>query len=302
MNILFTGLNSLIGSHLACLIGHSSLANTIDFFSFIRSPSYLSYTLPARSIAKRIFYGSCDSVQDLASALHSSRPNLIVHMAQHKYTPNLLSALSDYTGTCSLLIVGTTGVFSRFRVCSDEYLRGEDMLLQSGYDFCLVRPSMIFGSPHDKNIHRLYDRIRLGKPIFLPRGGKSLFQPVYYKDISRALFLLIQRWLGNSSFADRFVNLPGPDVISLLDICYLLSSHTCVATPRFIAVPDGLSYIAVKALSSVLGENTPVTPEQIKRLGEDKVFSPDWDKIDSNFLPTHFADGIQLMIDNYTVA
>ena len=299
MHVLFTGLNGLIGSHLASLVGHKYLSSELKVSSFVRSLSYSNHTISSRSICDDVYFGSCSSIQDLSFAVSRSKPDLIVHIAQHRYTPSLIKALSNSSHACSLLVVGTTGVFSKFPSCSSPYLLGEELLLDSGLDFCLIRPTMIFGSRLDKNIHKLYERINAGKFVVLPNNGSSKFQPVFYKDISYALFLLLDRWMYRRSFDHRFINLPGPNVLSLLEICSLISACSPNSLLRTIPLSLDVAHFAARASYFVLRKNSPILPEQILRLQEDKVFPSHWHLISPSFSPTSFNDGVNYLIQSY---
>ena len=272
MHVLFTGLNGLIGSYLARLVGHKYFSSELKVSSFVRSSSYSNHTISSRSISDDVYFGSCASIHELSFAVSRSKPDLIVHIAQHRYTPNIIKALSSSGHNCSLLVVGTTGVFSKFSSCSSPYLHGEQLLLESGLDFCLIRPSMIYGSRLDKNIHKLYERIAAGKFLLLPNNGSSKFQPVFYKDISFALFSLIDRWMYDRFFAHRFINLPGPDTLSLREICTLIALYSANPSLRTIPLSLDLAHLAAKFSFAVLREKSPILPEQILRLREDKVF------------------------------
>jgi hypothetical protein len=299
MHVLFTGLNGLIGSCLASLVGHKYLHSAMRISSFVRSASYSNHTISSRSISDDVYFGSCASIQQLAFAVSRSKPDLIIHIAQHRYTSNLIKALCNSGHNCSLLIVGTTAVFSKFPSCSLPYLQGEQLLLESGLDFCLIRPTMIYGSSLDKNIHKLYERIDSGKLVFLPNNGASKFQPVFYKDIGYALFSLLDRWMHCPSFEHRFINLPGPDTLSLREICTLIATSSANSRLRTIPLSLDIAHFAAKASYAVLQKKSPILPEQILRLQEDKVFSSNWEFISPSFTPTSFADGVKSMIESY---
>lgn len=300
MHVLFTGLNGLIGSHLANLIGHKYLSSELKISSFVRSSSYSNNTISSRSISDDVYFGSCSSIQDLSFAVLRSKPDLIVHIAQHRYTPYLIKALSNSSHDCSLLVVGSTGVFSKFASCSLPYLQGEQLLLDSGLDFCLIRPTMIYGSRLDKNVHKLYEQINSGKFVLLPNNGASKFQPVFYKDIGYALFLLLEKWMYRRSFEHQFINLPGPNVLSLREICSLISTCTANSTLRTIPVSLDVAHFAARLSYFLLRKKSPILPEQILRLQEDKVFPSHWHLISSSFSPTSFTDGVKCMIQSYS--
>ena len=300
MNVLFTGLNGLIGSQLAILIGHSRFVVDLKISSFIRSSSFANHTISSRSIADNVYLGSCDSIDDLSSAISGSKPDLIVHLAQHRYTPNIIKALSSAHHHSSLLIVGTTGVFSQFQSCSSQYIHGEQLLVESGLDFCLIRPTMIYGNRLDKNMHRLYERINSGQLIVLPDNGSSKFQPVFYKDISFALFTLLERWVCEHSFQHQFINLPGPDILSLKDICALIASSSHKSYFRSLSLPIDFAYLCAQLSFALLRDKSPVLPEQILRLREDKIFQSHWHLISPSLSPTAFDAGIRWMIESYS--
>ena len=300
MRILFTGLNGLIGSHLSSLIGHTYSSSELNISSFVRSHSFVSSTISSRSISDNLFFGTCESIPDLSYAISRSKPDLIVHIAQHRFTPNLIEALSVSQLSCSLLVVGTTAVFSKFSSCSSQYSYGETLLRDSGLDFCLIRPTMIYGSCRDQNIHKLYERIQSGKIIVLPDNGSSKFQPIYYKDLSFALFTILGSWLNNRSFQYRFLNLPGPDILSLLEICSLIASCSGRLPLRSIPLSLDFAHFASQVSFALLRNHSPVLPEQILRLREDKTFPSDWHLVCPSFIPTSFLDGVTSMISSYS--
>ena len=82
-----------------------------------------------------------------------------------------------------LIVVGTTGVFSSFKNYSQEYMLLENLLFSYSGSYLLLRPSMIYGSRKDKNLHKVFKFIRNYNfyPIF--GSGNNLLHPVHYKDL-----------------------------------------------------------------------------------------------------------------------
>ena len=155
INVLVTGLQGLVGNTLAQkLLNHlSSTPHSYKFFSLVRSLDNSSFSLPSRLLSDEILIGDCSSISDLSEALSASTPDVILHLAQMRYVPNLLAALSSTTLNPRLVILGTTGVFSQFPSCSADYKRAETCLHYSKYNFFVLRSSLIYGIKKDKNFH-----------------------------------------------------------------------------------------------------------------------------------------------------
>ena len=167
INVLVTGLQGLVGNTLAQkLLNHlSSTPQSYKFFSLVRSLDNSSFSLPSRLLSDEILIGDCSSISDLSEALSASTPDVILHLAQMRYVPNLLAALSSTTLNPRLVILGTTGVFSQFPSCSADYKRAETCLHYSKYNFCVLRSSLIYGSKRIK-FHKLAKRLISINPLF----------------------------------------------------------------------------------------------------------------------------------------
>ena len=65
MNVLFTGLNGLIGVELSKIISKEIfLYRNVSFFSMVRSFNIYSETLPSYAISKNIILGDCNSPEN----------------------------------------------------------------------------------------------------------------------------------------------------------------------------------------------------------------------------------------------
>jgi len=298
MRILVTGLNGLIGSQAAYEILGDSLLAHHEYFSFIRTRSNSSTSLPSRILPSHVIYGDCSKHSDFRNAIINSSPDIILHIAQLRYVPTLLSALDSVDLEPFLILVGSTGIYSKFLTCSSPYKKSEYLLAASKYSYCILRPTLIYGHKSDRNIHRLYEALQRSRPILLPAGGVSLFQPVYYKDVAHAITHALRRYLCGSLPARSSYNIVGPDVISLRDICKSIKSLQ-VSSSVLLSVPIYPLYILVCFLYLVSFQRFFLRPEQILRLREDKVFSSDWSIFDPMHTPTPLKNGLNLLHDQY---
>jgi len=298
MRILVTGLNGLIGSQAAYEILMDSFLASHEFFSLIRSRPTSSTSLPSRILPSQLIYGDCSNYGDLINAITISSPDIILHIAQLRYVPTLLSALDSVDLKPFLILVGSTGIYSKFSTCSSPYKKAECLLATSKYNYCILRPSLIYGHKLDRNIHRLYETLRRSRIILLPAGGASLFQPVYYKDVAHALVHALRRYLCGSLPTRSSFNIVGPDVISLRDICDSLKSLQ-VSSSVFLSVPILPLYILVTFLYLVSFKRFFLRPEQILRMREHKVFTSDWSILEPLYTPTPLKSGLNFLHEQY---
>lgn len=299
MRILFTGLNGLVGSYLATLLHNSSLLKNDNVTSFCRSSSSLSGLLPGL-IVDDVVTGDCNSVTDWINVLGKSRPEIIIHIAQLRYVPQMLQALDAFTDINPYIIcVGSTGRFSRFKSCAAPYLNSEHLLESSTYKYLVLRPSMIYGHFNDRNVHRLYERISRGRFVFLPNNGSSLFQPVFYQDVSYAVFSSLQRaLLSRSSLRVGMYNIPGPSTVSLLTLVQLIEFYLSVKILK-ISVPITPLFFLIKVLERLKINFLPITSEQVLRLREDKVFENHWNLLCPEYTPKTIAQGLTELGKSY---
>ncbi|TCD57616.1 hypothetical protein CWE17_07165 [Synechococcus sp. BS56D] len=274
MNIVVTGATGLVGSRLLQLLVNSLELRNHTFHSFQR-PSSVANSPYHSLVFSSIHYGDCSNVTHIIDCLADTRPDLIVHLAQSRFVPQLLNAIEQLVISPYLIVLGSTGVFSRFDDCSAPYVKAEASIQRYLFGFTYLRSTLIYGSRRDRNIHKLYNLISSGLPVCLPYGGRSLFQPIYYSDVSFAIYTsMLHFCLSDLDSLQGFFNICGPDQSSLLSICGLISDLSG-SRLRILDIPVNLLSRLLR-LSEFTGIRLPVTSEQLLRLREDKIYRSDW--------------------------
>jgi hypothetical protein len=300
MKILYTGLNGLVGREFASLaIANSEFSSASRHFSFVRSRLPSSLNLPSRVLATCEIVGDCSSQADLNRAVSISDPDVIVHIAQIVYIGNILRAISDQGKRPVLVVVGTTGSFSKFEACSSPYLNAESDLRRSEFPYILLRPSMIYGHPCDKNMHKLVKSICFSRLALLPDGGKSMFQPVHYTDVAHALYVATLAAMSPLVPARREITIPGPDTVSLRQIVETISRQT-VSSVFVIPLPLAFLGALIAFAERISAGKFFLKSEQILRLSEDKVYDSGWDLLDPSRKLVPFEKGIARLVRSYT--
>ncbi|MGL4502868.1 MAG: NAD-dependent epimerase/dehydratase family protein, partial [Planktothrix sp.] len=117
----------------------------------------------------------------------------IIQIVSIRHIPVILESLNKIGQSPRLIVIGTTGVYSKYNHYSGIYKDIENQLKQYQGSYCLLRPTMIYGSHRDKNLHKLIkfcDRYGFF-PVF--GAGDNLVQPVHAEDLAQALLTALQR-------------------------------------------------------------------------------------------------------------
>lgn len=238
-------------------------------------------------------------VVDLASPLEwhkifsRFRPTAIILLSNIRHFFPLSKVLPLYFSESNLprlIIVGTTGVYSRYPEYSGVYKKLESLIDQYPGSSCLLRPSMIYGSIRDYNIHKVVSFIKLFRCYIIFGDGQSLMQPVFYADISD----MITTVLMNSSVIGCY-NLPGKYCMLYVDIVSEIFKALGIRT-RILYVPIWIPYLALSLLPHFIRSRLPVSLEQVKRLAEDKAFNYCNSKEELGYSPLDFRSGIHRQI------
>ena len=171
----------------------------------------------------------------------------------------------------------------------------EKDLLKKNKNLTILRPTMIYGNKRDINISRLIKYLDKFKifPIF--GNGKNLLQPVYVDDLSKSYFNVIKN--KNITF-NKSYNLAGKNSIEYLKILKIIESELKKKI-IFIRLPINISAILVKILNILFFGKFPINSSQVRRQGEDKIFSFDEATKDFNFNPIKIEEGLKLQIKDY---
>jgi NADH dehydrogenase len=162
----------------------------------------------------------CDAVVHLVAILHGSAADF---QRVHVDLPRTLAAACARAGVRRLVHVSALGVAPQ---APSHYLRskaaGERVLLDSGLDVTVLRPSVIFGA-RDRFLN-LFARLLALAPVIPLGGAQARFQPVWVEDVAEAAV----RCLDRPETIGQTVECAGPDVMTLADLVRLagrLSGH-----------------------------------------------------------------------------
>jgi uncharacterized protein YbjT (DUF2867 family) len=211
----------------------------------------------------------------------------VVHLAGLALVPGMLPALQR-AGVRAGVFVGSAGVHTRLESRSADAKRaGEAALAASALAWTVLRPSMIYGTPRDRNMARLLAWVSRVPFVPLPLGGRTPQQPVHVDDLVTAILAALER----PAAARRAYDVGGPEPVTLAEVvreCAAARHRRAWIVPVPLAPVHGLAVFARR-----LRVPFPVRPEQVLRLVESKAVDIGPARADLGFEPRPFRDGIR---------
>lgn len=116
---------------------------------------------------------------------------------------------------------------------ADSKLRGEDALRQSGLDWTILRPSLVYGEGSYGGTSLLRGLAALPWRVPLPGQGQFAFSPIHVRDLARAVRLVCE----DERHAGQVLAPCGPETLSLRDLLGRYRRWLGFGEARFLPVP-----------------------------------------------------------------
>lgn len=165
---------------------------------------------------------------------------------------------------------------------------GEAIIEDSGIDYIILRPSLIYGK-NSKDIIMLSELIRKLPLVPVIGNGKSKIQPVYVEDVSGVIIKLIY-----SKIKNKMYYIAGEEMISMND---LINEIADLYSKRVIKIhiPLWALWLPIKLYSFVF-KSSSINYDSLKLLNKDKICDISDIKKDLKFKPISFDDGLKWVI------
>lgn len=288
INLFLTGATGLTGSLFLKRLAAVNPRAEVD--CLVRQTSDRT-SIENLNLNLRYHLGDSTSSSTWEKILVQYSPETIIHIASIRHIPVILQSLKKVGKTPRLIIIGTTGVYSQYNQYSAIYRQIETQLAQYLGSYCLLRPTMIYGSSKDKNIHKLIKFCDRYGFFFVFGLGKCLLQPIHADDIAVVLLAILQK----NNLQGEY-NLSGGSVVTFQELLTLVGKLLNKPV-RQIPLPLKLGIWSATILEQILGKRSPVRREQILRLQEDKAYSYDAAKKDLGFSPRSLEVGLRQEIE-----
>jgi nucleoside-diphosphate-sugar epimerase len=187
------------------------------------------------------------------------------------------------------VFVSTTAIFTQLNARSKQVrLAAEHAIEASGLKYTVLRPTMIYGSPRDRNMWRLIRFMRYLSVVPVFGDGNSLQQPIYVGDVAQA----IVSCLCNEQTAGKSYNIAGNSPLTYNQVIDTIARQMQKRVWK-IHIPSA-PIVNLLKFSEQLHLPFPIKAEQVLRLNENKDFRYEEARRDFGFAPLLFEEGIKL--------
>ena len=232
--------------------------------------------------------GDLDDPASLRAAFSTAQAECLLNVASMGFghAPAVVAA-AERAGIGRATFVSTTAVVTRVPAASRQTrLAGEDAVKRSSLRWTIIRPTMIYGAPGDRNISRLLAVVRRTPVLPVPGGGRHLQQPVHVEDLARAILAAGERPAAIGGTYD----VAGPEPLAFRQL--LVHSADAVGRRlRLVPLPLAACVVGLRVYETV-ARNPRLRAEQVLRLTEDKAFDVTAARTDLGFDPRPFAVGV----------
>lgn len=286
MILAVTGITGHSGSFLLKQLIDNKFDGTLR--CIVRESSDTS-ALDASGLNVEKIIGSVKDSEDMLRLV--SGADTVLHIAGIWQTPLLLEAIESSGGRPHIILIHTSGIYSKHKMASQVYKDIEDDMqkyLEAGFNISILRPTMIFGDMRDHNISK-FIRMVAKLPV-MPEidHGRAFIQPVNARDLGQAYYkAAMQERLPELSYI-----ISGERPVSLHELCSLIGKFIGKKT-RFISIPMGLGVFAANVICLLTGKKDRLLVEKVLRLGEDRCFSHEAASRDFGYEPEKFETGLQ---------
>jgi uncharacterized protein YbjT (DUF2867 family) len=239
------------------------------------------------ALGARPISGDLNDARSLVDALTSAGSDALINLASLGFGhASVIIGAAERAGIKRAVFVSTTAVTTTLPAGSKQVrLAAEESIRGSMLDWTILRPTMIYGDPGDRNLSRLLPLLRR-VPVLPVPGGRHLQQPVHAADVAQAVLAAAER----PHAALHTYDVAGPEPLTFTELLQTAAGAVASRT-RFIPVPVS-PVIAVARGYELLSRNPRIRVEQVRRLAEDKTFAIDDAMRDLGYDPRPFAEGI----------
>ena len=239
------------------------------------------------SLGADVVWGDLDDPAGLDAAFGEAGADALANLASlgFGHAPGIAAAAEE-AGISRALFVSTTAIFTRLEASSLATRTSAEATIEGAQlRWTILRPTMIYGRPGDRNMHRLLRFVRSSPLVPLPGGGHRLIQPVHVDDLAGFVAIALER----TEAVGQSYTVAGPEALSLRQVVEA-AGRAAGRRPLLVTVPLGGAVTAIRLYEKVT-RNPRLKVEQLLRLDEDKAFQIEAAR-NLGFAPRSFAEGI----------
>ena len=289
MTIAVSGANGFTGRFVCAELQRRQL----PFVALLRPGCDTSW-MDAHEIPFR--FADLNYTEHLSTQLRGCHALLNVASIGFGAAPSILEACRS-AAVQRAVFVSTTAIFTKLNAASKVVRKAaEAAIISSGLETTIIRPTMIYGTPGDRNIIRLVQWLDRWPVLPVFGNGRSLQQPVHVSDVAWAIVQALE----SSVTIGRAFNISGADPLTYNDVIRVISQALGRRVQCF-HIPVSPIVTALQ-ISESFGLTLPIKAEQVLRLNEDKVFSHMEAADAFGYTPMSFDQGIRREVELFRSA
>lgn len=293
MKIFVTGATGFTGSRVVPLL----LKNGYEVRCLYRVTSDRSVILSAlenADYAKNVEWtlGELSDTASLSAAMQGADALVNIASLGFGHADSIIHAAKD-AGIQRAVFISTTAIFTQLNAKSKKVRVAAELAIEtSGLKYSILRPTMIYGSPRDRNMWRLIRFMRYSPIVPVFGDGNSLQQPIHVDDVAAAVLgcLKADITIGKS------YNIAGKHPLTYNEVIDTIARQMNKRVWK-LHIPSR-PVVALLSLLERIRLPFPIKAEQVLRLNENKDFSYADAQRDFGFSPLAFEEGIGVEISS----
>ncbi len=211
----------------------------------------------------------------------------VVRLEYHRYVKNFIEAAIKCDLRRVVFISSTTVLLPTELKVKEEKLLSEKNIKNSGLDYTILRPSMIYGGDGDNNFSKMLSFIKRKRFFVVFGSGENMIQPVYVGDIASAALAVLE----NENTVKKIYELAGKYPLKYNEMLKIVREKLRFPF-RTIRLPLEMSKFAVSIYKQIV-KKADLDTDQIDRMKIDKVYPYSNAANDFGYSPLSFEEGIE---------
>lgn len=279
MKIFVTGATGFTGSRVVPLL----LKSGFEVRCLYRASSDRS---PLNGLNIEWVVGDVADIQSLTSAMQGTDALVNIASLGFGHADSIIRSAKD-AGVQRAIFISTTAIFTQLNASSRKVRVAAELAVEtSGLKYTILRPTMIYGSPRDRNMWRLIRFMKVSPFVPVFGDGRYLQQPIFVDDVAQAILGCIS----NGKTIGRNYNIAGKEALTYNDVIDSIARLLHKRVWKF-HIPSK-PVVSLLSLLERMKIPFPVKGEQVLRLNEDKAFSYEEAQTDFGFRPMSFEEGL----------
>ncbi|MCC6300639.1 MAG: NAD(P)H-binding protein [Anaerolineales bacterium] len=187
------------------------------------------------------------------------------------------------------VFISTTAIFTQLNAKSKKVRVAAELAIEtSGLNYTILRPTMIYGSPRDRNMWRLIRFMKYSPIVPVFGDGKYLQQPIFVDDVAAAIVACLK----SDATIGKSYNIAGKHPLAYNEVLDTIARQMNKRAWK-LRIPSK-PVVSLFSLFERMRIPFPIKAEQVSRLNENRDFSYADAQRDFGFRPLAFEAGVEL--------